>query len=520
MEAARLSIRNLDVSFSVPVLRNIDLSVARGEIRAIVGENGAGKSTLVNILAGLLRKDAGELAVDGISYEPRNPADGFDAGISCASQELSIIDTLSVAENIWLRHLPNRKSVILTDELNERANLLLKRVGLERFSPDTPAGTLGLADRQLLEVAKALAINFRLLILDEPTSALARPQADRLHEIVAEIAADGTSVIYISHRLDDVLQLSDSVTILRDGQVVESTAADSLTVADMMEKMTGRSQGGAGILSGNVSVNDPVLEMDSVTTAALPHPISFTCHRGEIVGLAGLTGSGKSELLEALFGLVSLTGGTVSRRTVNEKIQVQSASQAVTSGIGFVAEDRQAMGLFPGQSVLTNITLPGLSAIASSFGLVDRKREFAIGADLVAKLAIKCNSPQQNIEQLSGGNQQKALIARWIHHDSEILLLDEPTRGVDVGTKNAIYDLMFEMQGRGKTILLASSEIDELMAVCDRIMVLSDRRLVRVFKRGQWSETEILTAAFQEFTHRKMTKNYDRDSPSQGIGGS
>lgn len=517
MEAARLSIRNLHKSFSAPVLRNIELSVARGEIRAIVGENGAGKSTLVNILAGNLQKDSGELAVDGIPYEPSNPVDGFDVGISCAAQELSIIDTLSVAENIGLRNLPNKGSVILTDELNQRAKLLLKRVGLARFPPSTPAGRLSLADRQLLEMAKALAIDCRLLILDEPTSALTSQQADRLHKIVAELAADGTSVIYISHRLDDVLQVADTVTILRDGQVVATVAAESISAAGMMEKMSGRNQGAGGKSSASVIVNEAVLELDNITTSALPHAISLTCHRGEIIGIAGLAGSGRSELLEALFGLTPLTGGSVNRCVGSMKLQIRSTSQAVKAGIGFVGEERQTMGLFAGLSVLTNITLPGLSALASPLGLVNHKQEVAAGTDLVEKLAIKCNSPNQNIEQLSGGNQQKALIARWLQRDSEIFLFDEPTRGVDVGTKNAIYDLMLEMQGNGKTILIASSEIDELMTVCDRILVLSDRKLVRTFERGGWSETEILAAAFQEFTHRDSTNRSAQNFPADRL---
>lgn len=517
MEAARLSIRNLNKSFSAPVLNNIELNVARGEVRAIVGENGAGKSTLVNILAGNLQKDSGELSMDSVPYEPSRPTDSFDVGISCVAQELSIVDTLSVAENIGLRSLPNTRSVVRTDELNRQARCLLKRVGLAHISPVTAAGRLGLAERQLLELAKALAFECRLLILDEPTSALTHEQADRLHGIVAELAADGTSIIYISHRLVDVLQVSDTVTILRDGQVVATAATDLISTADMMEKMTGRVQDAGEKASGSAILNEPALELDSVTTAALPHAISFACHRGEIVGIAGLAGSGRSELLEAVFGLTSLTGGSIDRCSESGKLQIRNASQAVKAGIGFVGEDRQAMGLFPGQSVLTNITLPGLSALASSLGLVNQKREIAAGTDLVDKLSIKCDSVWQSIEQLSGGNQQKALIARWLQRDSEIFLLDEPTRGVDIGTKNALYDLMFEMQSRGKTILIASSEIDELMAVCDRILVLSDRKLVKIFERGDWSETAILAAAFQEFTHTSSANGSAQDAAAKHL---
>jgi ribose transport system ATP-binding protein len=515
MEIARLSIRNLSKSFSAPVLRNVNLSVACGEIHAIVGENGAGKSTLVNILAGLLPKDDGEIDLDGMRYEPSGPRDGFAVGLSCAAQELSIIGTLSVAENIALRRLPHNKSLIQKDELNRQAERLLKQVGLADISPDMLADKLGLADRQLLELAKAMASDCRLLVLDEPTSALTGPQADHLHKIIAGLAAEGTSVIYISHRLDDVLKVSDTITVLRDGQVVISAPANSLSVTDMMEKMTGQNDRDRQSSPGEMLGKSPVLDIDSVTTEDLPHPVSFTLHNGEIVGLAGLAGSGRSELLKALFGLESLTGGCVSRCTPAGKFPIRNASHAVKAGIGFLGEDRQSMGLFSGRSVLANITLPGLSSVASTFGLVDRKREQHAGSALAEKLAIKCASLQQDIDQLSGGNQQKALIARWLLCDSEVFLLDEPTRGVDVGTKSAIYELLFELQGRGKTILVASSEIDELMTVCGRILVLSDRKLVREFERDDWSETEILAAAFQEFSPTSSRMHSEQLTVSQ-----
>ncbi|MGI9260829.1 MAG: ATP-binding cassette domain-containing protein, partial [Woeseiaceae bacterium] len=273
----------------------------------------------------------------------------------------------------------------------------------------------------------------------------------------------------------------------------------SFSVTDIVAEMTGEKHEEKEASAIRVMEGNTVLEVDHVTTAALPHPISIDCAAGEIIGIAGLAGAGRSELLEALFGLTPLTSGEVRRVNGRDKTPIESASQAVRHGIGFLGEDRQSMGLFPGLPVLANITLPGISSVASLFGLIDRKKEEAVGNDLVQRLGIRCASLHQDIDQLSGGNQQKALIARWIHNDSDIFLLDEPTRGVDVGTKNAIYALLFEMQSAGKTVILASSEIDELMTVCDRIIVLSDRQLVQVFEGGAWSETDILTAAFSNF---------------------
>jgi ribose transport system ATP-binding protein len=277
-----------------------------------------------------------------------------------------------------------------------------------------------------------------------------------------------------------------------------------MSVTDIFEWMSGRNQQDSTKITTAAQAKVPLLSVEDLTTDELPHAINFTCHRGEILGIAGLAGSGRSELLQAIFGLTSITGGFVSRCTAQGKIGVRNASHAVRMGMGFLAEDRKTMGIFSGQSILANMMLPGITSVSSSLGLVDRALERNAGTKLLNKLAIKCESLDQDIEQLSGGNQQKTLIARWLHCDSDIFLLDEPTRGVDVRTKNAIYDILFDLQRRGKTVLVASSEIEELMTLCSRILVLSDRKLVRVFERGEWSEKDILAAAFQEFTEHSL----------------
>lgn len=500
MRAARLTIRSLCKSFSAPVLRNVDLVIRVGEVHGLVGENGAGKSTIVNILAGLLQKDSGQLILDGADYDPMNASDGIAAGISCATQELSVIGTLSLAENIGLKRLPHKYSVISRDRLNHEARRLLRLVGLEGTSPEKLAEVLSLADRQLLELAKALSIQCRLLILDEPTAALTKSQADRLHKVITGIAATGTSVIYISHRLEDVRRVSDTVSILRDGQVVKTVPTRELSVPGMIEQMIGRRRQGVDVPPVSGSGNRAAINVKNVTTDDLPNAINCTFFEGEIVGIAGLAGSGRSEFLQALFGLVPITSGTISRCTVDGDIPIRSPGHAVRLGMGYLTEDRKSTGILSGQSVLTNMTLPGMSKIASLSGIIDRALENAAGNELVNKLEIKCRDLHQDIRQLSGGNQQKALIARWLHCDSQILLLDEPTRGVDVGTKHTIYALLFDMQRRNKMILVASSEIEELMTLCSRIIVLSNRRLIRVFERGEWSESDILAAAFKGYT--------------------
>jgi len=512
MDDFRLSIKNLRKSFAAPVLRRINLRVSRGEIHAIVGENGAGKTTLVNILTGLVAKDGGEIRLDGALYEPRRAQDGFAAGISFAAQELSTIATLSVAENMLLRHLPGRNGVIDRRTLGRHAVDMLERVGLDGVMPDTPAAALSLAERQLLELAKALSVDCRLLILDEPTAALAGPQAEHIHGIVTKLAANGTSIIYISHRLGDILQLADVVSVLRDGQVVASATAATLTVSELIGFMTGRSKARACTAPASATTKTPAIEVQDVVTAELPHTINFTAARGEVVGIAGLAGAGKSELLQALFGLVPLRGGQVRIARDRQRIVIRDAPHAVASGMGFLGEDRKSMGIFPGQSVLANMMVPGTAGRSTPFGLTEQTAEKKAGSKLRSELSIRCDSLDQDIGQLSGGNQQKALLARWLYVDSEVLLLDEPTRGVDMSTKNAIYALFAELRRQGKSIIIASSEIEELTTVCNRILVLSRRKLVRQFERGEWSEADILQAAFQEFGAARVSRQSAQSS--------
>ena len=500
MASARLSISSLNKSFSTPVLTDITLTIARGEIHAIVGENGAGKTTLGSILAGFLNRDSGRILLDEIDYDPANPRDAFHAGISCATQEFSLIDTLSVAENIALRKLPQSRSIILKKELEQQTRSLLRVVGLDYLSPDTKTETLGIAERQLVELAKALSMDCRVLILDEPTAALTSPQTAHLHTVITALAESGTSVIYISHRLQDVLDVSDTVTVLRDGRIITTAPAKTLSVPRLMEYMSGHMPEENSKLSAAAVSRSPVLEVDRITTGELPHEMSFSCYEGEVIGIAGLSGSGRSELLNALFGLTPLAGGRITRHTANGKTEIRNPTMAVRAGMAYLGEDRQSMGLFSGHSILTNMMLPGASHGSISLALLDDRREKHAGDRLIDALGIKCRDPGQDIDQLSGGNQQKVLIARWLHCESDILLFDEPTRGIDVGAKNIIYNLIHKLQDRRKTILFTSSEIEELMLVSNRIFVLSGRKFVSEFNRDNWSEAGILAASFSEFT--------------------
>lgn len=497
MTAIRLSIRHLDKAFNAPVLRDVALDIREGEIHAIVGENGAGKSTLVNILTGLVTRDGGEILLDGEAYDPDSASAAFAAGVSFCAQELSVIETLTVAENISLRRLPTQGIAVDRSGLDERATSLLAKVGLRDILPGSPAGGLSLAERQLVEIAKAVSAESRLLILDEPTAALTKDQADRVHGIVRELAGHGVAVIYISHRLGDVLDIADRVTVIRDGSVVATADAANLSIADLVSSMSGAATETLARSMAEHTRGDLSLVARNLSTADLPHAIDLDCHYGEVLGIAGLAGSGKSELLHAVFGLTPALGGQVIRDPDGQPLVIIHAGLAARNGIGFLGEDRRTMGIFPGLSALTNIMLPDLSR--SWFTSLDKTSELHAGEQLRGQLAIRVDNLDQEIQQLSGGNQQKALIARWLNCNADILLLDEPTRGVDIATKNAIYELFRQLRTDGRSLLIASSEIDELLAVCDRIVVMSDRRLVAEFTSADWSEDKILAAAFSQY---------------------
>jgi len=499
MHACRLAIRNLCKSFAVPVLRDVTLDIAPGEIHAIVGENGAGKSTLVNILAGLLPADAGELYLDGDRYQPKNAREGFSAGVSFAAQELGLVDALNVAENIALRRLPHHWSILDRQVLATQASIALDKLGAGHIDSASALDHLSLADRQLVELAKAMGGSCRLLILDEPTAALTAQQAEIVHRQMSALAAGGTAVIFISHRLNEVLAVADTVTVLRDGEVASSVPASATSARRLMQEMTGKAATPGTGQRAETAAGRVLLDVHQLTTATLPTPVDFVCRSGEIVGLAGLAGAGKSELLQAMFGLQRLSGGRVVRHLDRAKVSIGNAHQAVLAGIGYLAEDRKSMGLYPGLSVLENLMIPGSPGFSGSFRWTRSRSEQQLSRQMIERLDIRCTGPDQPMTELSGGNQQKTLIGRWLRTDIDILLLDEPTRGVDIGTKNAIYELLSELRRQGMAIVVASSENEELMAISDRIVVLSNREPVAEFERARFAEEDILSAAFAGF---------------------
>lgn len=497
---ARFAIEGLNKSFAAPVLKQVSLQIRPGSIHGLVGENGAGKSTLINIICGLLAADSAELTLDGKPYYPMSRAAALAEGLALASQELSLIETLTVEENILLSSLPESAFRIDRRKVRLQAKELMNLVGLKHIPPQTPLARLRLAEKQLVELAKALSMptdRIKLLILDEPTSALTSAQADQIHRIIKQRADSGLSVIYVSHRLDDVLSVCDTVSVLRDGVIQHTAPGSSLTSDDLIREMSGEelSQHNDDEVR---KIGDVRLRVERLSNADFPEPISLQCHRREIVGIAGLAGAGRSELLHAIYGLGAGHQGKVVLVEPAGDVLIDSASTAAKNGIALIAEDRKSQGIFSGKSVSLNSTVAGLSKLSGNLGAIISKREQRACKELISRLNIKSEGPRQTIDRLSGGNQQKVLIARWLQADSDVWLLDEPTRGVDVGSKLAIHNRLRELRDQGATMLIVSSELEELTALCDRILVLSNKKAVASYERGQWSKEKLLAAAFSE----------------------
>ena len=503
--SSRISISQVHKSFRTPVLRGVDLDLQAGEIHGLVGENGAGKSTLMNIICGIVPSDSGEMLLDGELFQPANSRHAFNSGVTLAAQELSLIDTLSIAENISLRKLPQTRLLIQRKLVLETFHYYMDLLQIGDHKPETAVGKLSLGEKQLVELAKALSANSRLLILDEPTSALTESQSDILHKIIRQLADEGTSVIYISHRLNDVLNISDRVSVMRDGDIVNTSAAQTFSANNLIELMSG-TENTETLRSYRIQPsNSPLLRVNNLTTSKLKHSVSFECYRGEILGIAGLAGSGQSELLKSIFGLAKSTSGDIQVHTGDKWQSINKPRDALALKIAYLAEDRKTAGIFSGQDVNLNMTLPGLRSYANKWGIIQRRALSQSVKKYLEKLEIKCHGPEQNVEQLSGGNQQKVLISRWLHNDSEIFLLNEPTRGVDVNTIKKLHGLFVELAEEGKTLIIVSSEIAELTNLCNRILVMSNGKPAGIYSQEEWSYDDLLKAAFSEYAIHKSS---------------
>ena len=488
-----LEVRGVSKSFpGVRALRGVDLTVGQAEVVALVGENGAGKSTLMKILAGVQQPDTGSIRVVGREVVLDSVTAALREGIALIHQELNLADNLSVGANIYLGREPRRWGWINRRKLDEDARQVLQRVGLN-VSPQTPLSSLTIGHQQLVEIAKALSIHARLLIMDEPTSSLSAHETEQLFRVVKELRSAGVSVIYISHRLGEVRELADRVVVLRDGENAGELTRDQINHANLVRLMVGREL--SQFYARRQHAVGPVrLEVNGLVTPTWPrHAVSFSVRGGEIVGLAGLVGAGRTELLRTLFGVDQRLAGTV--QIAGRPLVCRSPRDAIRAGLALVPEDRKQHGLVIEMSVQANVGLPGLDRHQRPGGFLNRRAEEQDTATMTSKLGIKTPSPSQLVKFLSGGNQQKVVLGKWLALQPQVLLLDEPTRGIDVGAKHEIYRLMEELAGAGLAVLFASSEMEEILGMSDRVLVMHEGRITGELARNELSEEAIMHLA-------------------------
>jgi ribose transport system ATP-binding protein len=487
-----LEVRRLSKSFpGVRALKGVSLSLARGEVLAVIGENGAGKSTLMKILAGVQRADSGEVLLDGRPVEIGSVHDALAHGIALIHQELNLADNLDVAANIFLGREKLRGGLIDTKWLRREARQYLEAVGLE-VDPATLVSTQTIGHQQLVEIAKALSVNARVLIMDEPTSSLSSHEAENLFKVIHDLRTRGVSIIYISHRLGEVRQLADRVTVLRDGENAGELARAEIEHARMVKLMVGRDLSQFYPHEPHAA-GDLVLEVSGLRTPAhARESLSFRLRAGEIVGLAGLVGAGRTELLTTLFGVTPAVGGTL--RVAGREVAPQSPREAIAAGLALVPEDRKKQGVILEMAVRANVSLATLRR-DQRYGWLNRRRDAEISAEMIRSLQIKTPHDRQIVQFLSGGNQQKVVLGKWLALRPRVLLLDEPTRGIDVGAKQEIYRLMEELARQGVAIFFVSSEMEEILGMSDRVLVMHEGGLAGELTRSELSEEAVMHLA-------------------------
>ncbi|MDE3066683.1 MAG: sugar ABC transporter ATP-binding protein [Verrucomicrobiota bacterium] len=489
-----LRMEGISKSFSgVAALDNVSLQVARGEVHALMGENGAGKSTLMKILSGIVERDRGEICLDGEPVEIRTPKEALRLGISMIHQELNPVRAMTVSENLFLGREPCYRftNVVNRRRQRELTRSLLREMDIS-LNPDARMRDLSVSQMQLVEIVKAVSYNARIIIMDEPTSAITGREVEKLFEIIGSLKSRGIAVIYISHKMDEVFRIADSVTVLRDGQYIGTRPSGQLDHDTLVRLMVGRelSQLFPRITPRKGSVS---LEVEGLSKRGKFQDISFRARRGEVLGFAGLMGAGRSEIMETLFGMHRADAGIV--KMDGREVHIHSPADAVRCRMALITEDRQLKGLNLKASVKANLTLVSLKKFSRFGQILQPGRESRAADAEIEKFRIKTRDRNQAVNTLSGGNQQKVVLAKWLLGDPEIVILDEPTRGIDIGAKAEIYRIIGQLAEQGKTILMVSSELPEILGLCDRVVVLCHGRINGEFERRQFDPERILKAA-------------------------
>ncbi|WP_151524009.1 sugar ABC transporter ATP-binding protein [Serinicoccus kebangsaanensis] len=499
--SALLEIRDVSKGFpGVQALQDVDLVLDRGEVLALVGENGAGKSTLMKILSGIYARDTGTISIDGEQVEIAGPRAAQELGISIIHQEMNLLPHLTVAQNIYIGREPRVGPMLQERALRRQTQALLDEIGI-RLRPTAVVGDLTVAQQQMVEIAKALSFeSTKILVMDEPTSAISISETEVLFRLIASLRERGVGIVYISHRMEELREIADRVTVLRDGRYVDTRDIGEVTDEEIIAMMVGRElsahhedrperQGGDA---------EVVLSVRGLSTRGLLSDVSFDLHRGEILGFAGLMGAGRTETARAIIGADPISAGTIYVR--GEEVRISRPDQAVRRGIGYLPEDRKRHGLMLEQDVAFNVTMSSLAQVRGPLGVLRGGKARQLASSFVDALRIKTPSTRAMVKNLSGGNQQKIVIAKWLARDCDVLIFDEPTRGIDVGAKEEIYRLLHDLAGRGKAVMVISSELPEVLRLAHRIVVMSEGRVTGELANDEADQEKVMALA---------TKNID-----------
>ena len=494
MTAATPVLRLSGISKSFPgvkALSDVSLELYAGEVTALVGENGAGKSTIVKVLTGIYQPDAGVIEVDGREMRFASPHAASDAGVTAIHQETVLFDELSVAENIFIGHAPRgRFGLIDRGAMNDQARLLLARIGAD-LDPAVKLRDLGIASKHLVAIARALSVDARVVIMDEPTAALSYKEINELYELVDRLKAEGKAILFISHKFEEIFHIADRYTVFRDGQLIGSGLMADVTQGQLVQMMVGRAVDQI-FPKRTAHIGKPMLTVAGYSHATEFEDINFTLHAGEILGFYGLIGAGRSEVMQSLFGITAPSKGAC--RIDDHVVVIRSTAQAIAHGMVYVPEDRGKQGAVKGLPIFQNVTLPSLSR-TSNAGFLRMAQEFALAREYTARLDLRAASLDQDVGLLSGGNQQKVVIAKWLATKPRVIILDEPTKGIDIGSKAAVHEFMAELAGQGLAVIMVSSEIPEVLVMSDRVIVMRQGRMVAELTGADMTPEALVRAA-------------------------
>lgn len=488
----KLRVANVEKSFpGVKALDKIDFSVRKGTVHALCGENGAGKSTLMKIINGIYKPDAGEIYIDEVPVKIQNPIQARSHGIAMIAQELNYVPEMSIEENIFLGRLPvNKFGKVDWKLLRKKTSEFLKAENLN-YRPNQKMKTLAVSDIQMLEIIKAISNNAEIIVMDEPTSSITQKEVDMLFGKIEELKKQGVSIIYISHKMDEVFKIADDITVLRDGTVVETHPASELDVDQVIALMVGRKMENV-YPKETVKIGETLLEVKNLYSKGVYKDINFNVKKGEIVGFAGLVGAGRTEVMRSIFGLDPITSGQILIK--GQEVQIKNVGDSIKNHMVMLSEDRRRYGIIPIRSVMENASISSLEkVIYGGYAHLDEERKLV--GEYFDKMNVKTPSLDTAIQSLSGGNQQKVLLAKWMMRNPEIMILDEPTRGIDVGAKFEIYKLMTEMAKQNKAVIMVSSELPELIGMCDRIYIMNQGKITGQLRREEFSQEAIMRFA-------------------------